>query len=53
MTDLVCPQCGEDLDEIGCEKTVVCLGCGVEWKYAKGMERLEEVKLDDGIYADR
>jgi hypothetical protein len=41
------------LDEIGCEKTVVCNECDSEWKYGDGMETLVEVEVNDPIYWDR
>jgi predicted amidophosphoribosyltransferase len=50
---LECPDCGAELDEIGCEKTVTCDECGEEWKYASGMESLERVEANDPIYWDR
>lgn len=48
-----CPHCDCELDEIGCEKTVVCDECGSEWKYGDGMEDIVEVKENDPIYWDR
>jgi transcription elongation factor Elf1 len=48
-----CPACGSDLDEIGCEKTVVCDECDSEWKYGDGMETLVAVENNDPIYWDR
>ena len=55
MTDSVftCPDRGEELDPIGCEKTTTCETCGQEWKYADGMEELERVEENDPIYWDR
>lgn len=53
MMDWECPHCGEELEEIGCEKTTTCDECGTEWKYADGMESLVEVSENDPIYWDR
>lgn len=49
-----CPSCGSDLEEIGCEKTVICDHCKIEWQYdynELGM-LLKEVD-DNSIYWDR
>ncbi len=51
--DMTCPECGAELDEIGCEKTVVCDECESEWKWADGMEHLVEVEENDPVYRDR
>jgi len=50
---MTCPECGAELDEIGCEKTVTCDECGAEWKWADGMESLERVDKNDPVYGDR
>lgn len=50
---LECPDCGAELDEIGCEKTVTCDECDAEWKYGDGMGSLERVEKNDPIYLDR
>ena len=50
---LDCPECGAELDEIGCEKTTVCDECGSEWKYGDGMESLVRVEEGDSVYWDR
>jgi len=51
--DMTCPECGAELDEIGCEKTVACDECESEWKWADGMESLERVDKNDQVYWDR
>jgi hypothetical protein len=48
-----CSHCGSKLDEIGCEKTVVCDECQSEWKYGDDMNGLVEVEPNDPIYWDR
>jgi hypothetical protein len=48
-----CPHCGCELDEIGCEKTVICDDCESEWKWADGVEDLIEVEENDPTYWDR
>jgi len=50
---LSCPFCGEGVEEIGCEKTTTCDGCGRELKYGDGQGTLDEVEEDDPIYWDR
>ena len=50
---LDCPECGAELDDIGCEKTVECDECGSEWKYGDDMDSLVRVKKGDSVYWDR
>jgi uncharacterized Zn ribbon protein len=50
---LECPDCGAELDEIGCEKTVNCDECDAEWKYGDDMDSLERAEKNDPIYWDR
>lgn len=48
-----CPDCGEQLEPIGCEKTTRCERCGAEWKYGDGSTSLVRVEENDPIYWDR
>lgn len=49
-----CPACGDTMgDNIGCEKTITCPGCGKEWKYGNGLVDLVLVTKDDPIFYDR
>ncbi len=48
-------SCGEELDDIGCEKTVTCSACGLEWKYDYQADDVFLAQPDDNdvVYHDR
>ncbi len=49
---LVCPNCGDLMPLIDCEKTTYCDNCKKDWKY-DDESNLEEVEENDDIYLDR
>lgn len=49
---LICPNCGNEMPLIDCEKTTHCNNCDIEWKYDDDFE-LVIVKPGDDIYLDR